>query len=328
MKLLVVGGAGFIGSHMIKMLALAGHKVVTLDNLSTGHADAVHYGRLVVGDIADITLLDRLFESECFDAVLHFAAFSLVAESVAKPSAYYQNNVSNTLNLLNTMVRHDVLNFIFSSSAAIFGDPLRTPIDETHPQSPINPYGRSKLMVEHILRDYDFAYGLRSVSLRYFNAAGADPEGELGERHVPETHLIPLIMQAASGRQKHVTVFGKDYPTPDGTCVRDYIHVHDLCTAHLLSLEWMLETRQSAQFNLGNESGFSVLDIINAVRDVTGVGVNATYSERRKGDPAILVADASLAKRTLGWSPQFSSIDTIIEHAWRWELEHFCHRRS
>lgn len=326
MKLLVIGGAGFIGSHMVKMLALAGHDVVTLDNLSTGHADAVHYGELIIGDTTDSTTLDRVFGLAKFDAVLHFAAFSLVAESVKNPAAYYQNNVSSTLNLLNAMARHGVLNLIFSSSAAIFGDPLSIPIDETHPQSPINPYGRSKLIIEHILRDYDYAYGLRSVSLRYFNAAGADPAGELGERHTPETHLIPLVMQAASGRREALTIFGNDYPTPDGTCIRDYIHVHDLCTAHLLSLEWLLETKQSAQFNLGNGSGFSVLDVIKTAQDVTGVEIKTTYRERRIGDPAILVADATLAKKTLGWTPQFSSIDTIIHHAWRWELAHFCHR--
>jgi UDP-glucose 4-epimerase len=328
MKLLVVGGAGFIGSHMTKMLAMAGHEVIILDNLSTGHADSVHYGKLIVGSIADTSLLDSLFTAEHFDAVLHFAAFSLVSESVTNPSVYYRNNVSNTLNLLDAMVRHGVLSLVFSSSAAIFGNPLYTPIDENHPQTPINPYGHSKLMVEDILRDYDLAYGLRSVSLRYFNAAGADPEGKLGERHTPETHLIPLIMQAASGRKENITVFGKDYPTPDGTCIRDYIHVHDLCTAHLLSLEWLLETRRSAQFNLGNESGFSVLDIIKAAQDVTGIEINIAYGERRQGDPGILVADASLAKKTLGWNPVFSSISTIIEHAWKWELTHFCNRQS
>ncbi len=328
MNILVVGGAGYIGSLMVKMLARAGHGVTTLDNLSTGHMDAVRYGEFVLGDMADGALLDQLLASRPFDAVMHFAAFSLVGESMADPGKYYRNNVANTLNLLDAMVRHGVLNFIFSSTAAIFGEPVRLPMDESHPKLPINPYGRSKLMVEQILEDYDRAYGLKSTALRYFNAAGADPEGELGERHEPETHLIPLILQAASGRREAITVFGTDYDTPDGTCIRDYIHVQDLCDAHLLALERMLETGQSARYNLGNGEGFSVKEVIDTARRVTGRDIPTVWGERRPGDPARLVADATAARRELGWAPKFDALDAMIAHAQAWELGHFCARRG
>jgi len=327
MNILVVGGAGYIGSHMVKMLARAGHRVTTLDNLATGHADAVRYGDFVQGDMADSVLLDRLFVSSRFDAVMHFAAFSLVGESMTDPAKYYRNNVANTLNLLDAMVRHGVLNFIFSSTAATFGEPVRMPMDESHPQQPINPYGRSKLMVEQVLEDYDRAYGLKSTALRYFNAAGADPEGEIGERHDPETHLIPLILQAASGRRQVITVFGTDYDTPDGTCIRDYIHVQDLCEAHLLGLERMMETGTSARYNLGNGNGFSVKEVIHTAREVAGLDIPVQYGERRPGDPARLVADATAARRELGWAPKFDALGAIIEHAWAWEVKHFCGSR-
>lgn len=227
MNILVVGGAGYIGSHMLKMLHRAGYQVVILDNLSTGYADAVRYGTLVVGDMADVPLLNQLFAEHRFDAVMHFAAASIVGESTVDPAKYYRNNVVNTLTLLDAMVKHGILRFIFSSTAATFGTPVQALIDETHPRRPINPYGRSKLMVENILSDYDSAYNLKSITLRYFNAAGADPEGDLGERHDPETHLIPLVLQVASGRRNSINVFGTDYDTPDGTCLRDYIHVTD-----------------------------------------------------------------------------------------------------
>jgi UDP-glucose 4-epimerase len=327
MNILVVGGAGYIGSHMVKMLARAGHRVTTLDNLATGHADAVRYGEFVQGDMADTALLDRLLASSRFDAVMHFAAFSLVGESMTYPAKYYRNNVANTLNLLDAMVRHGVQYFIFSSTAATFGEPVRMPMDESHPQQPINPYGRSKLMVEQILEDYDRAYGLKSTALRYFNAAGADPEGEIGERHDPETHLIPLILQAASGRREAITVFGTDYDTPDGTCIRDYIHVQDLCEAHLLGLERMMETGESARYNLGNGNGFSVKEVIDTAREVTGLDIPIQYGEHRPGDPARLVADATTARRDLGWTPKFDALGTIIEHAWAWEVKHFCGSR-
>jgi UDP-glucose 4-epimerase len=318
-SILVVGGAGYIGSHMVKYLARAGHHVVVLDNLSTGHADAVRYGELVVGDMADTELLDRLFHSHRFDAVMHFAAFSLVGESVSDPGKYYRNNVANTLNLLDAMVRHQVKHFVFSSTAATFGEPQTDRIDESHRQNPINPYGRSKLVVEHILADYDRAYGLRSVCLRYFNAAGADPEGELGERHNPETHLIPLVLQVASGRRSHIHVFGTDYETPDGSCLRDYIHVQDLCSAHQLALEWLQKHDQSQQFNLGNGDGYSVLEVITTAREVTGKEIPVLIGDRRVGDPARLIADATLAHQQLGWKPDYPNLADMIAHAWQWE---------
>ena len=317
LHILVVGGAGYIGSHMVKFLTRAGHHVTTLDNLSTGHADAVKYGRLVVGDMADTALLNQLFQAEHFDAVMHFAAFSLVGESVLHPAKYYQNNVSHTLNLLDAMVRHGIKHFIFSSTAATFGEPQCERIDESHPQNPINPYGRSKLMVEQLLEDYDAAYGLKSVCLRYFNAAGADPEGELSERHEPETHLIPLVLQVAAGTRAAIQVFGTDYPTPDGSCVRDYIHVQDLCAAHLKAVQWLQRTNQSQRFNLGNGDGFSVLAVIEAAQTVTGRAIPMTRVDRRAGDPARLIADATAAENLLGWQPQYRALDRMISDAWR-----------
>lgn len=316
--LLVVGGAGYIGSHMVKYLADAGHRVIVLDNLSTGHADAARFGELIVGDMADTACLDQVFLSHEIDAVLHFAAFSLVGESVTDPGKYYRNNVANTLNLLDAMVRHQVRHFVFSSTAATFGEPQTPRIDETHPQTPINPYGRSKLMVEQILADYDAAYGLKSVCLRYFNAAGADPEGKLGERHNPETHLIPLVLQAAMGHRPNIRVFGTDYATADGSCLRDYIHVQDLCAAHLLALDWMQKNQQSQQFNLGNGDGYSVLEVIAAARKVTGKQIAVLLDERRAGDPARLIADAQKVQRLLGWKPEYPELRDIIAHAWHW----------
>lgn len=319
MNILVVGGGGYIGSHMVKLLANSGHDVCTLDNLSTGFSDAVVRGELIVGDMADEALLDQIFSSYPFDAVIHFAAFSLVGESVTDPAKYYRNNVANTLCLLDAMVRHGVKHFIFSSTAATFGNPVRLPMDESHPQQPINPYGQSKLMVERILEDYDRAYGLKSTCLRYFNAAGADPEGEIGERHNPETHLIPLVLQAASGRRDAITVFGTDYDTVDGTCVRDYVHVQDLCDAHLLALLKMMKSGCSARYNLGNGNGFSVKEVIDVACQVTGMAIPVQYGDRRAGDPDRLVADARAAINDLGWSPQYADLPTIIRHAWAWE---------
>ena len=321
MKILVVGGAGYIGSHMVKKLALAGHEVITLDNLSYGYRDAVRYGDFVEGDLGDDTVLDDIFSNRSIDAVMHFAGFIQVGESVQEPSMYYRNNVTNTLTLLDAMLRHDVKNFIFSSTAAIFGEPEYTPIDEKHEKRPINPYGHSKLMIEQVLDDYDAAYGLRSTCLRYFNAAGADPDGELGERHVPETHLIPLILQAASGRREDIKVFGDDYPTDDGTCVRDYIHINDLCDAHSLALEHMIAEDSSARFNLGNGTGFSVKQVIDVAKRVSGSDFKVSIEPRRAGDPAVLVADSALARQTLNWRPRFADLDTIVETAWRWEVD-------
>jgi UDP-glucose 4-epimerase len=319
MKVLVVGGAGYIGSHMVKMLSQAGHQATTLDNLSNGYRDAVKYGDFIEGDTADAGLLDKLFTENSFDGVMHFASYIQVGESVENPSMYYRNNVTNTQVLLDAMVEHGIKHFIFSSTAATFGEPEYTPIDEAHPQKPINPYGHSKLMVEQILRDFDHAYGLRSVILRYFNAAGADPGGELGERHIPETHLVPLVLQAASGRRDHITIFGIDYDTPDGTCIRDYIHVNDLCSAHLLGLEHLVAGGESKAFNMGNGQGYSIKEVIDVAKKVTGNDFAVTLGERRDGDPARLVADSTLLQKVLGWKPEYADLETIIRHAWAWE---------
>jgi len=320
MKILVVGGAGYIGSHMVKKLANAGNDVITLDNLSYGYRDAVRYGEFVEGDLGDDAVLSNIFEAGDIDAVMHFAGFIQVGESMLKPSMYYHNNVTNTLTLLDAMLRFDVKNFIFSSTAAIFGEPEYTPIDEKHTRQPINPYGHSKLMIEQVLDDYDQAYGLRSTCLRYFNAAGADPDGELGERHVPETHLIPLILQAASGRREDIKVFGDDYATDDGTCVRDYIHINDLCEAHSLALQKMMKDNLSARYNLGNGKGFSVKQVIDVAKEVSGNDFKVSIEPRRAGDPAVLVADATLAKQTLNWRPEFADLKSIVKTAWDWEV--------
>ncbi len=325
-KILIVGGAGYIGAHMAKMLANSNHEVVILDNLSTGFRHLAKYGELVVGDLADTHLLENLFRSHDFSGVIHFAANSLVGESMANPAKYYRNNVAGTLNLLDVMLRHEVKNLIFSSTAATFGEPEYTPIDEKHPQRPINTYGTTKLMVETILQDYANAYGFNSVCLRYFNACGADPEGELGECHEPETHLIPLILQAASGKRDAITVFGRDYPTEDGTCIRDYIHINDLCSAHALALAALISKEKSGAltYNLGNGSGFSVqqvLDVVQAVVAEDNYHVTVLSGERRAGDPAVLVADAQKAKTELNWQPVFNNLETIVRHAWAWEKQ-------
>lgn len=319
MNVLVVGGAGYIGSHMVWLLAQKGARVVTLDNLSSGYRDAVIAGDFVHGDIADRNLLDQLFRSRRFDAVMHFASCIQVGESVREPIKYYQNNVVNTLNLLNAMHAHGVARFVFSSTAAVYGEPACVPINELHRREPINPYGRTKLMIEQALADYDAAYGLKSVCLRYFNAAGAHPESLLGERHEPETHLIPLVLQAASGRRPYVTVFGRDYDTPDGTCIRDYVHVLDLANAHWRALEQLMDGAGSTAYNLGNGSGFSVHEVINAARRISRREIPVRNGPRRAGDPARLVADATLAGSRLGWTPLYPDIETIIAHAWDWE---------
>ena len=319
MNILVVGGAGYIGSHMVKFLGAHGCQVTTLDNLSGGFRDAVLCGDFVHGDIADRPTIDALLRSRSIDAVMHFASYIQVGESVQEPAKYYRNNVVNTLTLLDAMRDAGVDKFIFSSTAAIFGEPQKDRIDESHPTQPINPYGRTKLMVEQMLADHDRAYGLKSVCLRYFNAAGADPDGELGERHQPETHLIPLVLQAASGRRSHLSVFGQDYDTPDGTCIRDYVHVNDLCQAHWLALQSLLDGGPSQAYNLGNGSGFSVQQVIDAARQVTGRDIPVQYAPRREGDPARLVADASRAVSVLGWRPRFGDLETLVRHAWRWE---------
>lgn len=318
-KILVIGGAGYIGSHMVVRLLEKGVDVTTFDNLSGGYRDSVLGGHFIKGDLADTNLLDRVFKENSFDAVMHFASFIEVGESIISPAKYYQNNVTHTQNLLDAMIKHGVLHFVFSSTAAIFGEPEYVPIDEKHPMVPINPYGRTKLIVEQMLADYDRAYGLKSVSLRYFNAAGADPETRIGERHVPESHLIPLVLQAASGRRDSISIFGQSYDTPDGTCIRDYIHICDLCEAHLLAIQSLQSSKKSAAYNLGNGNGFSVKEVIDTVKKVTNKEFNVVIAEARAGDPARLVADASLARKELNWQPEFSSIETIVAHAWLWE---------
>ena len=319
MRILVTGGAGFIGSHMTRMLIEHGYEAIVLDDLSTGHRDAVPAGLLVQGDVGDRAALQRLFSAQRIDGVMHFAARSQVGESMAQPGAYYRNNVSATLALLDAMLEFGVPRLIHSSTAAIFGEPRADSIDERHPVRPLSPYGRAKWMAEEALADYERAHGLRYTCLRYFNAAGADPAGRLGERHDPETHLIPLVLQVASGRRPAISIFGADYDTPDGTCIRDYVHVEDLCRAHLLAYQRLQRGAGSARYNLGNGNGFSVREVIAAASQVTGVRIPAVLADRRPGDPARLVANASLAQHELGWRPRHPDLVTLIAHAWQWE---------
>ena len=314
---LVVGGAGYIGSHMVDYLLQAGYMPIVLDNLSTGHREAVHSAKLIVGDMADNTLLNDLFSTYPFSAVMHFASFIQVSESVLHPLKYYTNNVANTLNVLQVMLAWNVKHFIFSSTAAVYGEPHYTPIDEAHPIAPINPYGHSKHMVEQILKDLSKAHDFSYMSLRYFNASGAHPEGKFSEKHEPETHLIPLILQAAQRERESVTVYGRDYPTNDGTCVRDYIHVTDLCAAHLLALEALYAGAESNVYNLGTGQGYSVQQVIDVVREVTQCEFKVLDSDRRSGDPAVLIANPYRAMKELGWIPQYVSLATIVKHAWK-----------
>jgi UDP-glucose 4-epimerase len=319
MHILVCGGAGYIGSHMVKMLHASGHDVTTLDNLSSGHRDAVRAGRFELCDLGRPADVRRVFERGRFDAVMQFAASIEVSESMTDPRKYFCNNLVNTLNLLDVMLQFKVSMLVFSSTAAVYGEPRQVPIPETHARDPINAYGASKRAVEDALTYYAHAYNLRSASLRYFNAAGADPQGELGERHDPETHLIPLVLRAASGRRPDVTVFGRDYDTPDGTCVRDFIHVMDLCAAHLRALEYLAAGGETIACNLGTGKGCSVQELIDAATRVTGNTITVRDAARRTGDPARLIADPGRAMRLLGWEPEFSDIDTIVAHAWAWE---------
>lgn len=318
MAVLVCGGAGYIGSHINKQLHKEGYETVVLDNLVYGHREAVKWGTFEQGDLKNTEDIERVFEKYPIEAVFHFAAFAYVGESVVEPEKYYYNNVANTLNLLKVMKKYGCKKIIFSSTCATYGEPESIPITEDLPQNPINPYGMSKLMVEKILKDYNNAYGIQFAVLRYFNAAGADPEGELGESHQPETHLIPLVLDAASGKRPDIKVFGTDYDTPDGSCVRDYIHVYDLATAHLLALHYLEKGGNSDFFNLGNEKGTSVLEVVEAVRKVTGKEFRATLTDRRPGDPAKLVGSSRKAKSVLGWVPVYEDIDEIVRHAWNW----------
>lgn len=318
-KILVVGGCGYIGSHMVKRLLEAEHDVTVLDDLSTGFGDSLLGGRLVEGDFGSRAVLDELFGSGGFDGVLHFASLILVGESVTDPARYYRCNVTKTLTLLEAMNDHQMRHLIFSSSAAVFGEPQYLPIDEDHPCNPVSPYGMTKYIVEVMLKDFARAYGLNSVALRYFNAAGADPNARMGERHDPETHLIPLALRAASRVRPELQLFGKDYDTPDGTCIRDYIHVDDLSNVHLLALEYLWGGGETTVFNLGNGDGFSVKQVIDEVERVTGMSVPVVYRPRRAGDPARLVADSARARAVLGWNPQYTDLRQIVSHAWQWE---------
>lgn len=318
MSVLVCGGAGYIGSHINKLLNSNGYDTVVFDNLIYGHREAVKWGEFVQGDLADIDALEEVFSKYHIDAVFHFAAYAYVGESVAEPEKYYYNNVVNTLNLLKVMRKYGCNKIIFSSTCATYGEPEHVPITEDMPQNPINPYGMTKLTVERIFRDYQRAYGLQFVVLRYFNAAGADPDCEIGESHNPETHIIPLVLDAASGMRPDIKVFGTDYDTPDGSCIRDYIHVTDLADAHLRSLHYLEEGNKGDFFNLGNAKGTSVLEVVESVKRVTGRYFTVTKTDRRPGDPAKLVGSSDKARLILGWEPRYSDIDTIIEHAWKW----------
>jgi len=315
---LVAGGAGYIGSHVAKLLARKGYHPVVLDNLVYGHRWAAKWGTFVEADLADKEAVKKVLLEHRIRAVLHFAAYAYVGESVRDPAKYYRNNVANTLSLLEVMTEVESEHLIFSSTCATYGEPERVPIPEDHPQNPINPYGRTKLVVELMLRDFETAHGLRHVNLRYFNAAGADPEGELGEDHDPETHLIPLVFDVALGKRPHVAVFGTDYPTPDGTCVRDYIHVTDLAEAHVLALEHLLQGGDSRSYNLGNGQGHSVQEVIEGARRLTGHPIPALEARRRWGDPAVLVGSAEKIRAELGWAPRHAGLEAILETAWRW----------
>ena len=316
---LVIGGAGYIGSHLVKALIEQQQQVVIVDNLSAGSASALLGGELIIHDFDDREFLDSLFSKTKFDGVFHFASQIVVSESVKDPGKYYRANTAATLTLLEAMRDHKVGPLVFSSTAAVYGEPLYTPIDEQHPTNPLNPYGRSKLMVEHMLADFASAYGQKYIALRYFNAAGADPQARIGENHDPETHLIPLALQAISGKRPPLQLFGQDYDTPDGTCIRDYIHVDDLASAHILAIHHLNNGGESGVFNLGSNHGYSVNEVIQTAAKVTGKDVPLTYAPRRAGDPASLVADASLAKKTLGWQPNYTDLNLIIQHAWAWE---------
>lgn len=315
----VCGGAGYIGSHMVAMLQESGYLAVVVDNLSTGYADALAQGAVLrVGNIGDKAFMSGVLKEFAPQCVMHFAAASLVGESISRAGFYWNNNLVQTLSLLDTMVECGVGQLIFSSTAAVYGNPIDVPIVESHPKAPINPYGNSKLAVESALRDYEAAHGIRSVVFRYFNAAGARPDGTLGERHNPETHLIPLVLEVAAGKRELIARFGTDFDTPDGSAIRDYVHVQDLCAAHLLALQALDAGAASATYNLGNGGGHSVTEVINAASVVTGIPIAVRDDPRRQGDPPILVADASLARLQLGWVPQYGDIGTILEHAWKW----------
>jgi len=326
--ILVTGGAGYIGSHVVKDLGEKGFQVVVLDNLSTGHRNSVLAGEFVEGDLADTALLHNLLERYRPSAVMHFAAFIEVGESVRDPLKYYRNNTANTINLLSAMERHGIENIIFSSTAAVYGIPEAVPISEIQPVRPINPYGQAKAFVEKVLEDASGAGRVRYVSLRYFNAAGADPGGKIGECHNPESHLIPLTLKAAKGERRSITMFGTDYPTPDGTCIRDYIHVTDLADAHLRALDHLLQKGGSTSLNCGYGHGYSVREVIDAARRVTAVDICVETAARRPGDSPALVADSSALRRSLGWTPRHDDLEYIVRTAWVWEKKQVKGHRS
>lgn len=318
-SVLVTGGSGYIGSHVCKRLSEAGYRVIGYDSLVCGHRWAVPEDSLVVGDIQDRAYLDKVLKRNQPSAVLHFAGFAYVGESVQEPGKYYRNNVAGTLTLLEAVRDHGLKKLVFSSTCATYGVPASLPIVEEHPQRPINPYGATKLMIERMLQDFDAAHGIRSISLRYFNASGADPSGEIGEAHNPETHLIPLALEAVSGNGPPVIVYGDDYETRDGTCIRDYIHVNDLADAHLLALQALEAGAESTAYNLSNGKGFTVKEIIASVERVTGLPVPLQIGPRRTGDPPMLVGDSQRIRRDLGWAPRFVDLDDIVATAWRWQ---------
>ncbi len=322
MAVLVTGGLGYVGSHAVKMLMERGESVVTLDDLVFGHTEASSGSEIVIGDIGDKELLRKIFSNHTIDSVMHFAAFADVGESVADPQKYYITNVSKSLAMLEVMLEFGIKMMIFSSSAATFGEPTQIPIPEDHPKDPTNPYGRSKLMLEEILKEYEHAYGLRSISFRYFNASGADPSGLIGEDHKPEHHIIPLVLEVAMGRREKFSMFGTDWPTPDGTCIRDYVHVTDLARAHVLGLDALRNGKGTAVYNLGNGSGYSNRQVIATAEEVTGKKINVVDAPRRPGDPAVLVASSKKAVEELGWSPKYPDLKTIIETAWNWHSNH------
>ncbi|HEY9742011.1 MAG TPA: UDP-glucose 4-epimerase GalE [Coleofasciculaceae cyanobacterium] len=322
--ILVTGGAGYIGSHAVLALQRAGYSVIVLDNLEYGHRELVEdilKVELVVGDISDRTILDKLFATHNIAAVIHLAAYIAVGESVSDPAKYYRNNVSGTLTLLEAMVAAEVTKIVFASTCSIFGMPKQVPMTEDHPQDPINPYATTKWMVERMLADFDRAYDLRSVVFRFFNASGANPEGLIGEDHNPETHLIPLVLLTALGKRSSISIFGTDYPTSDGTCLRDYIHVSDLANAHVLGLEYLLEGGKSEVFNLGNGNGFSVREVIETATQVSGGDIKVVECDRRPGDPPILVGSSDKAREILGWYPQYPDLSKIVSDAWQWHQQ-------
>ncbi len=318
LNILVTGGAGYIGSHFVKVAYEQGMNVIVYDNLVKGHRKAVKCQYFVEGDILDSEKLTWVIKNYNIDSVVHFAAYSLVGESMQEPQKYYYNNVQGTLNLLEVMLKNNVKKLVFSSTAAVYGEPEKVPITEDLPKNPTNVYGRTKLVMESAMEDYSRAYGLRYIALRYFNAAGADPSGEIGEDHNPETHLIPLVLYALLGKRESIKIFGDDYPTKDGTCVRDYIHVNDLATAHILALKSLYEGKESTVYNLGNGNGFTVKEIIDAAEKVTGLKAKKEIVERRPGDPAVLIASSEKIQRELGWKPVYTNIEEIIRTAWNW----------